>query len=58
MTEKCMWTRRGSYAIGGSALMGLGAGFFFLQRSPLLFVACLLIGIGVGLVVAAVLARS
>ena len=58
MTEKIRWNDRGSWAIGGTTLMGLGAGFIFLQRSALLFVACLLIGIGAGLVAAALISRS
>jgi hypothetical protein len=43
--DKSMW------AIGGTTLMGLGAGFIFLKQSALLFVACILIGIGLGLVI-------
>jgi len=58
VTEKISWHDRGSWAIGGTTLMGLGAGFIFLQRSPLLFVACLLIGIGAGLLAAALISRS
>lgn len=36
--------------IGGTTLMGLGTGFIFLEDSALLFVASLMIGIGLGLV--------
>ena len=43
---------RGAWAIGGTTLIGLGVGFIFLETSALLFVACLLIGIGLGLVMA------
>lgn len=46
---------KSSWAIGGGTLIGIGVGFFFLLQSPLLFVGSLLIGIGVGLVVAALL---
>ncbi|MFC2150816.1 multidrug transporter [Calditrichota bacterium] len=35
--------------VGGTTMVGIGVGFFFLQTSPLYFVACILIGIGVGL---------
>lgn len=49
---------RGSWAIGGTTLMGVGVGFIFLPVSPLLFVASIMIGIGVGLVAAAGLSKS
>ena len=43
--DKSTWT------IGGTTLMGLGVGFIFLKESALLFVASILIGIGLGLVI-------
>jgi F0F1-type ATP synthase assembly protein I len=43
---------KSSWAIGGTTLMGIGVGLIFLKTSPLVFVACILIGIGLGLVVA------
>ena len=46
---------KGSWAIGGGTLIGLGAGLIFLQTSALWFVGSLLIGIGGGLVVAALI---
>ena len=46
---------KGSWAIGGGTLIGLGAGLIFLQTSSLWFVGSLLIGIGGGLVVAALI---
>jgi hypothetical protein len=46
---------RSSWAIGGTTLIGLGIGFIFLQQSVFIFVACLLSGIGLGLVLAALL---
>ena len=45
-------TDKSSWAIGGTTLIGLGVGFIFLKTSPLIFVACILIGIGLGLVIA------
>jgi len=36
-------------------LVGLGVGFIFLRTSALLFVASLLSGVGIGLVVASVI---
>jgi len=44
------WDRAGTI-IGGTTLIGLAVGFVFLTRSPLYFVACILGGVGVGLVV-------
>ena len=44
---------RGSWVIGGTTLMGIGVGFTFLPEAPLCFVASILTGIGVGLVIAA-----
>ena len=49
---------KSSWAIGGGVLMGVGAGFFFLRESPLAFVACILLGIGVGLVITAIISRG
>ncbi|HPF36264.1 MAG TPA: hypothetical protein PLH84_12630 [Candidatus Krumholzibacteria bacterium] len=50
---------RTTWATGGGLLLGLGVGFFFLQTSPLAFVGCLLGGLGLGLMVTAILsARS
>ena len=48
---------KSSWAVGGGVLMGIGAGFFFLKESPLAFVACILLGIGLGLVVAALIPK-
>ena len=39
---------RQTWIIGGTTLIGLGVGFIFLQTSALLFVASILIGIGLG----------
>jgi len=47
--DKSLW------AIGGGVLMGVGAGFFFLKESPLAFVACILLGIGLGLMVTSII---
>lgn len=48
---------KSSWAIGGMTLIGLGVGFIFLQTSPLLMVASILIGIGIGLVITSILSR-
>ena len=49
---------KSNWAIGGGTLMGLGAGFFYLQKSALLFTACLLFGIGLGIMVTAIISRG
>lgn len=47
---------RGTWAVGGGLLLGLGTGFFFLPTSVLAFVGSILAGLGLGLIVASVLA--
>ena len=49
---------KSTWAVGGGTLLGLGIGFFFLQQSVFAFVGCLLGGIGVGLLVTAILSTS
>jgi hypothetical protein len=49
---------KSSWAIGGTTLMGIGVGFIFLQTSALLFVASILIGIGLGLVIAPIISSK
>ncbi len=46
---------KSTWAIGGGVLMGVGAGFFFLQTSPLLFVGCILLGLGLGLIATSII---
>ena len=46
---------RSSWAVGGGLLAGLGIGFFFLEKSALAFLGCMIAGIGFGLLVAAVI---
>lgn len=49
---------RGAWAVGGGTLMGLGVGFLFIQTSILAFIASVLVGIGAGLLIAALLPRG
>ncbi len=51
------WATGSSWTVGGGLLTGMGVGFFFLETSALVFVGCILIGLGVGLLTAAVLSR-
>ena len=46
---------KSTWAVGGTTLMGIGVGFIFLRTSVFLFVACILIGIGLGLLITAIL---
>ena len=48
---------KSSWAVGGGLLAGLGAGFFFLPGNALGFVACLLIGPGLGLVASSIISK-
>ena len=46
---------KSTWAIGGGVVMGTGVGFFFLQTSALAFVGSILIGLGIGLLVTAII---
>ncbi|MDX1830154.1 MAG: hypothetical protein R3342_11485 [Lutibacter sp.] len=46
---------KSTWAIGGGVLIGIGAGFFFLQTSALFFVGSIMLGLGVGLMVTSIL---
>jgi len=46
---------KSTWAIGGGLLLGLGVGFVFLQTSALYFVGCIIGGLGLGLLVTAIL---
>ena len=43
---------RSTWVIGGTTLIGIGVGLIFVKTSALLFVASILIGLGLGLVIA------
>ena len=49
---------KSSWAVGGGLLLGLGIGFFFLQRSAFAFVGSIIAGLGVGLVIAPIISNS
>ena len=46
---------KSTWAIGGGVIMGTGVGLFFLQTSALAFVGSILAGLGIGLVVTAII---
>ena len=58
MKTKTTLNLNGSLAIGGGLLAGLGAGFFFLQTNALIFVGCLLGGLGIGLILASIIGKE
>ena len=41
---------KSTWAIGGGLLLGLGVGFFYLRESALIFVGCIIGGLGLGLI--------
>ena len=49
---------RSTWAIGGGLLIGLGIGFVFLQQSALIFVGSMLAGLGLGLIITAVISGA
>ena len=49
---------KSTWVIGGTTLIGIGVGFIFLRTSALLFVASILIGIGLGLVIASIISSK
>ena len=49
---------KSTWAIGGGILMGIGVGFFFIQQSPLAFVGSMLVGLGIGLVITALISSK
>jgi hypothetical protein len=49
---------KSTWAIGGTTIIGIGVGFIFLKESPLFFVASILIGIGLGLVITSLISRE
>ena len=58
MTKERKPVDRGGLAIGGTTLMGLGVGFIFLQASVLAFIASILVGVGLGLLIASFIPDS
>jgi len=56
MSDTSKANDRSTWAIGGGVLLGIGVGFFFLQESALAFIGSILMGLGLGLLVTAVIA--
>ena len=49
---------KSTWAIGGGLMLGLGIGFFFLQQSALIFVGCIIAGLGLGLMITSILSKK
>ena len=46
---------RSTWAIGGTTMIGVGVGLIFLKTSPLIMAASIIIGVGLGLLITAVI---
>ena len=49
---------KSTWAIGGGLLIGIGVGFFFLKQSPHAFVGSILAGLGLGLLITALISTK
>lgn len=49
---------KSSWAIGGMTMVGVGVGLFFLQTNPIFLAACIMIGIGIGLVITSIISKQ
>ncbi len=58
MDNKTSTNDKSNWAIGGGTLLGLGVGMVFVQHSALAFVGSLISGIGIGLIIAAILSHQ
>ena len=58
MDEQIKKEDKSTWAIGGGVLLGIGVGFFFLQQSPLIFVGCILAGLGIGLLITSIISSK
>jgi cyanate permease len=49
---------RGSWAIGGCTMIGIGVGFIFLKVNVFYFIAAIMCGIGLGLLIASLMSNK
>ena len=49
---------KSTWAIGGGLLLGLGVGFFFIKESVLIFVGCIIAGLGFGLLITSIISKE
>jgi hypothetical protein len=58
MKTKTTMNVNGSIAIGGGVLLGVGVGFFLLPMNALYFVGSIVSGLGLGMIIAALVAKE
>ncbi|WP_299124287.1 hypothetical protein [uncultured Winogradskyella sp.] len=46
---------KSTWAIGGMTMIGVGVGLIFVQTAPILLVASILVGIGLGIVITSII---
>ena len=46
---------KSTWVIGGTLLMGMGVGVLYVRENPLVFVASLFIGLGLGLTITSII---
>lgn len=46
---------KSSWAIGGMTMVGVGVGVIFVQTAPMLMVSSIIVGVGLGLVMASLM---
>ena len=56
--KDCKINSTDSWIIGGTTLLGLGAGFLMPQTSVMAFIACLVIGAGMGLIISSIFSKK
>ena len=49
---------KSTWAIGGGLLLDLGVGFFFIKESVLIFVGCIIAGLGFGLLITSIISKE
>ena len=49
---------KSDWAVGGCLIIGTGVGFFFMEKSPMMFIGCTMLGLGLGLVLTAIISRK
>jgi len=49
--------KKSGWGVGGGTMIGLGVGFFLLHISPLYFVGSIMLGIGLGLIIDAIISK-
>lgn len=56
--EEYRLTTSDAWIIGTFSLLGLCAGFFMPKTSAMIFIACLMVGVRLGLVISSILAKN